>query len=144
MFIMRILLILTFSILFISNCSEKISYSGKIIDDDITKFSKLVNKNSVIIELGQPNFIDPIENKYFYFSEKYKYKNIFDRKIENRTILVFNFNKKDQIITFDTYDLSDQQNIEFSKATTSNELIERGLMEKVFGGVGKTYIPNTP
>ena len=144
MFIMRILLILTFSILFISNCSEKISYSGKIIDDDITKFSKLVNKNSVIIELGQPNFIDPIENKYFYFLEKYKYKNIFDRKIENRTILVFNFNKKDQIITFDTYDLSDQQNIEFVKATTSNELIERGLMEKVFGGVGKTYIPNTP
>ena len=144
MFIMRILFIFIFSILFISNCSEKISYSGKIIDDDIAKFSKFVDKNSVIIELGQPNFIDPIENKYFYFSEKYKYKNIFDRKIENRTILVFNFNKQNQIISFDTYNLSDQQNIEFSKATTSNDLIERGLMEKVFGGVGKTYVPNTP
>ncbi|MFL2520579.1 MAG: hypothetical protein ACJ0RJ_03865 [Alphaproteobacteria bacterium] len=141
---MRILFIFIFSILFISNCSEKISYSGKIIDDDIAKFSKFVDKNSVIIELGQPNFIDPIENKYFYFSEKYKYKNIFDRKIENRTILVFNFNKQNQIISFDTYNLSDQQNIEFSKATTSNDLIERGLMEKVFGGVGKTYVPNTP
>ena len=141
---MRILFIFIFSILFISNCSEKISYSGKIIDDDIAKFSKFVDKNSVIIELGQPNFIDPIENKYFYFSEKYKYKNIFDRKIENRTILVFNFNKQNQIISFDTYNLSDQQNIEFSKATTSNDLLERGLMEKVFGGVGKTYVPNTP
>ncbi len=144
MFIMRIFLISIFCILFLSNCSEKISYSGKIIDNDLTKLSKLADKNSVIYELGQPNFIDPIENKFFYFSEKYKYKNIFDRKIENRTILVFNFNIENKVISFDNYNLSDQQNIEFSKATTSNDLIERGLMEKVFGGVGKTYVPNTP
>ena len=26
--------------------------------------------------------------------------------------------------------------------TTNNNLIEKGLMEKIFGGVGKGYVPN--
>ena len=141
---LRFLIFLGLIILSLSNCSEKITYSGKIINNDLSKFSKLDNKNNVIKELGQPNFIDPIENKYYYFLEKYKYKNIFDKNIENRIILVFDFNPAKDIISFNSYDLDDQKDIKFTKETTPNNLLERGLVEKVFGGVGKTYVHNTP
>tara|TARA_Y100001970_G_C14113295_1_gene792127 strand:- start:207 stop:638 length:432 start_codon:yes stop_codon:yes gene_type:complete len=137
-------LLLIFILILLSNCTEKISYSGKIINDDLINFSKLEDKKNVIEELGQPNFIDPIENKYYYFSEKHKYKNIFNKKIQNRIILVFNFDSNDKVISFNNFDLEDTNEIKFAKETTPNNLLKRGLMEKVFGGVGKTYIPNTP
>ena len=55
-------------ILFVS-CKEKILYSGKILNEENFDFSKLKSKEEVIDKLGVPNFIDPIEKKYYYFSE---------------------------------------------------------------------------
>ena len=131
-------------ILIITNCSEKVSYSGKILNEKDLQIENLKNKEEVIFKIGQPNYIDPIENKYYYFSEKHKYKNIFNKKIQNRIILVFNFDSNDKVISFNNFDLEDTNEIKFAKETTPNNLLKRGLMEKVFGGVGKTYIPNTP
>ena len=52
------------------------------------------------------------------------------------------FNENNTIKSFSQYDLNDQKDIEFIKDKTPNELIQRGLIEKIFGGVGKN-IPNT-
>ena len=58
------LLIFFTIIILLNNCSEKITYSGKILNNNID-FSKIENKYESINLLGQPNYIDPIENKFY-------------------------------------------------------------------------------
>jgi len=120
----------------ISSCVETKSYSGKLIDENF-KYDSLLNKTQVTSKLGQPNFIDPIENKYYYYFEKRINKNIFDSKIEKRTMIVFNFEENENVQSFNQYNLNQEQQINIIKDKTKNNLIDRGLIEKIFGGIGK-------
>ena len=140
-YLFRSFLVSLLFILFVS-CSEKISYSGKIINYDSFNYTILTNKNEVLNRIGQPNFIDPIEKKYFYFSEKKNEKNFFEKKIENRIMLVFEFDENDTVKSITKFDLNDQKAINYIKDKTSHELIQRGLIEKIFGGVGSS-VPST-
>ena len=137
----RLLLILLIFTLFVS-CNEKILYSGKIINEENFDFSKLQNKEEVIDKLGNPNFIDPIEKKYYYFSEKKYVRNFFKQRITNRIMVVFIFNENETIKSVSQYDLNDEQDVKNIKESTPNELIKRGLIQKIFGGIGNT-IPST-
>ena len=137
----RLLLVSMILILFVS-CNEKILYSGKILHEENFDYAKLKNKQEVIDKLGNPNFIDPIEKKYYYYSEKKYVKNFFKKKISNRTMVVFLFNKNETIKLVSQYDLNDEQDVKNIKDSTPNELIKRGLIEKIFGGIGNT-LPNT-
>ena len=137
----RLLLILIIFILCVS-CNEKILYSGKIFNEENFNFAKLTNKEEVVDKLGNPNFIDPIEKKYYYFSEKTYVKNFFKQKIRNRIMVVFIFNENETIKSVLQYDLNDEQDVKNIKDSTPNELIKRGLIQKVFGGVGKN-MPST-
>ena len=120
----------------ILSCVETKSYSGKLIDENF-KYDSLLNKTQVTSKLGQPNFIDPIENKYYYYFEKRIYKNIFDSRIEKRTMIVFNFEENENVQSFNQYNLNQEQQINFIKDKTKNNLIDRGLIEKIFGGIGR-------
>ena len=119
----------------ILSCVETKSYSGKLIDENF-KYDSLLNKTQVTSKLGQPNFIDPIENKYYYYFEKRINKNIFDSRIEKRTMLVFNFKENENVQSFNQYNLNQEQQINIIKDKTKNNLIDRGLIEKIFGGIG--------
>jgi len=143
----KIKLILTmFCAIFAYNCTtDQTIYSGKIINNSNIDYSNIKDKNQLINELGKPNFIDPIENKYFYYSEKKIYKNFFDKKIVSRILLVFEFNLEEKIEFINLYDLEDEKDIAIINEKTKNDLTERGLIEKIFGGVGKAQeLPNTP
>ena len=120
----------------ILSCVETKSYSGKLIDENF-KYDSLLNKTQVTSKLGQPNFIDPIENKYYYYFEKRINKNIFDSKIEKRTMIVFDFEENENVQSFNQYNLNQEQQINIIKDKTKNNLIDRGLIEKIFGGIGK-------
>ncbi len=137
----RLLLVFMIFIL-CASCNEKILYSGKILNEENLDFTKLKNKEEVIDKLGKPNFIDPIEKKYYYFSEKKYVKNFFKQKISNRIMVVFIFNKNETIKLISQYDLNDKQDVKNIKESTPNELIERGLLRKIFGGVGNA-VPST-
>ena len=120
----------------ILSCVETKSYSGKLIDENF-KYDSLLNKTQVTSKLGQPNFIDPIENKYYYYFEKRINKNIFDSRIEKRTMIVFNFEENENVQSFNQYNLNQEQQINIIKDKTKNNLIDRGLLEIIFGGIGK-------
>ena len=120
----------------ILSCVETKSYSGKLIVENF-KYDSLLNKTQVTSKLGQPNFIDPIENKYYYYFEKRINKNIFDSRIEKRTMIVFNFEENENVQSFNQYNLNQEQQINIIKDKTKNNLIDRGLIEKIFGGLGK-------
>ena len=131
--------ILIFSFL---GCSEKITYSGKIITEDSFDINNLNTKNDIIEKLGSRSYIDPIEKKYYYFSERKNTKNFFKQKITNRTMVVFIFNENETIKLVSHYDLNDEKDIQYIKDKTPYELIERGLIKKIFGGIGGT-VPST-
>ena len=130
-------------VLFIFNCSETVSYSGKIKDLNIN-YDYLKDREEVLIELGQPNFKDFIDKKYFYFSEKKISKNFFDNKIIERNIIVFNFDESDKIISVNYYYINDKNDLKYIKNETKNNIMKRGYFEKIFGGIGKNSLTDTP
>ena len=128
---------------FFLSCSETIYYSGKIKDLNVN-YDYLKNKEEVLKELGEPNFIDFIDKKYFYFSEKKITKNFFDNKIIARNIVVFDFNENNRIVSINNYDLNDNVDLKHLKKVTKNNIMKRGFFERVFGGIGKNPLTDTP
>ena len=139
-------LILYICILFIlANCSNKTTYSGKIFKQDELQKIDFKNKEKLISKLGNPSYIDPIENKFFYFSEVSQKKSIFKREIKYSYVFVFKIDEYDQIIESEVFDTKEINNVKFSSDKTSNEIVRRGLLEKIFGGVGtQQELPTTP
>ena len=137
----RFLLIILL-VFFSTSCSEKITYSGKILNENNFNSKSFKNKDQIIGSLGQPDFIDPIENKYYYFSEQKSIKNFFNQKIIDRKMIVVNFDDNQKIISLEKFDINNEKDIEFVKDKTPNAILQKGLIEKIFGGVGNS-IPNT-
>lgn len=128
----------------IISCSEpKLIYSGKIISQKDLNNLKIYNKDNLVENFGQPSFIDPIENKYFYYSEKIKEDNFFSKKKEYSYIFVFEFDQNDDVVEKKVLNLNELQKIKINKMRTNNQIIERGLIEKIFGGIGTQKVPNT-
>ena len=128
-----------------ANCSNKTTYSGKIINQDELQDINFENKYKLILEFGYPSYIDPIENKFFYFTELSEKKSILKKEIKYSYVFVFKINENDQIVETNVYNTKDIKNIKFSNDKTSNEIIKQGFLEKVFGGVGtQQELPTTP
>ena len=128
---------------YIFGCVEKTTYSGKIIDQKNLNNLNISNKNYLVKNFGQPSFIDPIENKYFYYSEKIKENNFFSKKKEYSYIFVFEFDQNDNVVEKKVLNLNELQKTKINNIRTTNQIIERGLIEKIFGGVGTQKVPNT-
>tara|TARA_B100001057_G_scaffold490064_1_gene577580 strand:+ start:569 stop:997 length:429 start_codon:yes stop_codon:yes gene_type:complete len=129
----------------LANCSNSTKYSGKILNQEELENLNFINKSKLIGKLGTPSYVDLIENKLFYFSEKSEKKSIFKKKVQYSYVFVFKLNDEDQIIESKVYDINDIENISFSKDETSNEIVKRGLLERVFGGVRtQQELPTTP
>ena len=129
----------------LTNCSNKTSYSGKILNTDELKEINFTNKEKLVSKLGSPSYVDPIENKYFYFSQKSEKKSIFNNKIKYSFVFVFELDANDQIIDTKVFNIKDIKTINLSKDKTSNEIVKRGLLEKIFGGVGaQQELPTSP
>ena len=127
-----------------TGCSEQTIYSGKIINQENLENLKASNKNELIERFGNPSFIDPIENKLFYYTEKVKENSFFNKKTEYSYLFVFTVDENDHIISQKAYNLQNKNEISLAKDETSNNIIERGLIEKIFGGIGPQPIPTTP
>ena len=135
--------ILIFFILLIISCSEKITYTGLIIDEKINLL-EINNKDELLQLLGQPNYIDPIENNFYYFSEKNISKNRLTKKTVDRLILVYYFDDENNIVDTKRFNLDDEKMINISDNRIENNLIKKGLIEKIFGGVSsQPTIPTT-
>ena len=128
----------------IISCSQpKLTYSGKIINQNNLNNLNISNKSNLVKNFGEPSFIDPIENKYFYYSEKIKEDNFFSKKKEYSYIFVFEFDQNDDLVDKKVLNLNELQKIKINKIRTSNKIVKRGLIEKIFGGVGTQKVPNT-
>ena len=128
---------------YIFGCVEKTTYSGKIITNDDLDLN-ILNKNQLLNKFGQPSYIDNQSNKYFYFTEKRKEANFYNKKIEYSYLFVFEINDNDKIINSESINLLEDKNHKYRKIQTSNNVIKRGLLEIIFGGIGTDPLPNSP
>ena len=135
--------IICLSSVYIFGCVEKTTYSGKIITNDNLEL-KILNKNELISKFGQPSYIDILSNKYFYFTEKRKETNFYNNKIEYSYLFVFEISDNDKIINSESIDLLKEENHKYRKIQTSNNIIRRGLLETIFGGIGANPMSNSP
>ena len=142
MYFFKIVVIIIFS-QYIFGCVEKTTYSGKIITNDDFNL-KVLNKIELINKFGQPSYIDNLSNKYFYFTEKKKETNFFNNKIEYSYLFVFEINDNDKIISSESINLLTEKNHKYRKIQTNNNIIKKGLLETIFGGVGANPMPNSP
>ena len=138
------LFLLFITIYIFTGCSEQTIYSGKIINQENLENLNASNKNELIESFGNPSFVDPIQNKLFYYTEKVKENSFFNKKTEYSYLFVFTVDKNDQIINQKAYNLQNKNEISLAKDETSNNIVERGLIEKIFGGVGPQQLPTTP
>ena len=118
------------------SCSNKTIYSGKILNQDNFNNINFSNQENLINNFGYPSYIDPITNKYFYFAEKEEKKSAFKKKINYSLVFVFEFDQNKNIKNSKVYNLNSKNNIDVINEVTENEIIKRGLLEKIFGGVG--------
>jgi outer membrane protein assembly factor BamE (lipoprotein component of BamABCDE complex) len=137
-------LIVILTALYIFGCTEKTTYSGKIITEKDLSNMKILNKEQLIDKLGRPNYVDKIQNKYFYFTEKNKSKNFYNEKIEFSYLFIFELDKNQKIIKREAINLLDIDNNIYNKKETKSNIVKRGLIEKIFGGVGPNQLPNSP
>ena len=129
----------------LTNCSKSTSYSGKILNQDNLNDINFENKQKLYSLFGYPSYIDPIEKKYFYFSEKSEKKSIFKKKIKYSYVFVFKIDEFENITESKVYNIKDIKYAKFSDDKTANEIVKRGLLEKIFGGVGtQQELPTTP
>ena len=56
---------------------------------------------------------------------------------------MFKFDINDNVIEKKVLNLNEVQKTEINKIRTKNNIIERGLIEKIFGGVGTQRVPET-
>ena len=138
----KIILIIIFS-QYIFGCVEKTTYSGKIITNDDLNL-KILNKDELLNKFGKPSYIDTLSNKFFYFTEKRKQTNFYNNKTEYSYLFVFEINENDKIINSESINLLREKNHKYRKIQTNNNIIKRGLLETIFGGIGATPMPNSP
>ncbi len=131
--------------LLLINCTNQTIYSGKILNQEDLSNLNFKNKDNLVKKIGKPSFVDPIENKFFYYSEKREKNSIFKEEIVFSFVFVFEFNETDRIINSKVFDLKNTKNFKFINEETDNEIVKRGLIERIFGGVGPNQeLPNSP
>ena len=121
---------------FIYSCANRTIYSGKILNQDNFTNINFTNQKNLINNFGYPSYIDPINNKYFYYAEMEQKKSAFKKKINYSIVFVFEFDENNNIKNSKVYDLNKKNESNFINEITENEIIKRGLLEKIFGGVG--------
>ena len=128
---------------YIFGCVEKTTYSGKIITNNDLDLN-ILNKNELIDKFGQPSYIDNLSNKYFYFTEKKRETNFYNKNIEYSYLFVFEINDSDKVVNSESINLLKNKNHKYRKIQTNNDIIKRGLLETIFGGIGPNPMPNSP
>ena len=135
------LIIYIYLFFLISACSKETNYYGKILSQDELSNISIINKDELLRKFGNPSYIDPIENKYFYYSEVSEKINIFNSKTNYSYLFVFKLDENNKILEKKVYDLLNADEIAIIEDETEDEVVKRGLIQKIFGGVGNARLP---
>ena len=124
------LLLLTLITLFLNACSQneviKTHGVAYLIKREKLIIIKETNKNDTISLLGQPSTKGMVNDNLWIYIERTQTKSgllkLGRTHLKKNNVLIVEFNKYGIVERKEFYDISDMQDIEFAKTTTTNEI----------------------
>lgn len=118
---------------------DKKGYNFDISDADLLQIG-ITTKDGALRNMGSPTIIFDFDDheSWIYYSQNVKNMLFFKPKVFERKILVVKFDEQNTINSMENYDLSNQNNIKFTKNVTP--LIDKegkGFFKEIFGNIGK-------
>jgi outer membrane protein assembly factor BamE (lipoprotein component of BamABCDE complex) len=128
------------SIILLTSCSqiEKRGYSFELSDYQNLK-EGINNKNNTLDAMGYPSLTNNSadEELWIYYSENIKKLLFFKPKILDRKIITVSFNADQTIKQIKTYDLANQNQINFNPDYTQVESAKISWWKQIFGNIGQ-------
>ncbi len=140
-----LLLSLAIGLISVTSCSqiEKRGYSFELSDYQLLK-EKINNKNDALNFMGYPSFISEADQKEFwvYYSEDVKKLLFFKPNILDRKIITIAFDNKNIVEKIKSYDLADQNSIQFNENYTEVASQKKSWWSQLFGNIGQVKAAN--
>ncbi len=128
------------SIILLTSCSqiEKRGYSFELSDYQNLK-EGINNKNNTLDAMGYPSLTNNSadEELWIYYSEDIKKLLFFKPEILDRKIITVSFNANQTIKQIKTYNLSNQNQINFNPDYTKVESAKISWWKQIFGNIGQ-------
>ena len=130
-------------IFLVNNCSGRISNHGVLnIDKHITSIiNDKLEKAEIEALLGPPSTISAFEfNKWYYINNTIKHMAFYKPEIIKLKVYEIIFNKENQAIKINTYDLENLNEISFNLDVTKTRGNEKPLLQYILKGIGNSNI----
>ena len=141
------LLILVLSIFLFQNCAPISKQHGYVIDDMLnaiaeseTLYTDKTNKNEVLEMLGSPSIkISDVDDVWIYLIS-IKEEKVFEKdEINFQQILRYQFDDKNNVISFKTFDQSNFAQIAFSDERTTITRDAYGISDQIYDAFTRGY-----
>tara|TARA_Y100001935_G_scaffold40203_1_gene32302 strand:- start:9370 stop:9777 length:408 start_codon:yes stop_codon:yes gene_type:complete len=130
-------------IFLVNNCSGRISNHGVLnIDKHITSIiNDKLEKAEIEALLGPPSTISAFEfNKWYYINNTIKHMAFYKPEIIKLKVYEIIFNKENQAIKINTYDLENLNEISFNLDVTKTRGNEKPLLQYILKGIGNSNV----
>ena len=130
-------------IFLVNNCSGRISNHGVLnIEKNITSIvNDKLEKAEIEALLGPPSTISAFEfNKWYYINNTIKHMAFYKPEIIKLNVYEIIFNKENQAIKINTYDLENLNEISFNLDVTKTRGNEKPLLQYILKGIGNSNI----
>lgn len=140
----KIILAIASAALLTSCASASRDFQGYVPDENLPAdvLPGEDTRSSVLAELGSPSSSSVFDdNTWFYLSatrERFAY---FHPKVIDRTIVAIRFGEDDIVEEVLTYDENDGRVLQYASRETPTRGRELGLLEQIFGNVGRVSLP---
>lgn len=140
----NILLAIASAALLTSCASASRDFQGYVADDvkpaDITPGE--ATRASVLADLGSPSTSSVFdESTWFYISSTRQRFAFYHPKVIDRTVVAIRFGEDDIVEEVLQYDEADGRIIKYASRETPTRGRELGLLEQIFGNVGRVALP---
>jgi len=128
------------------SCAPTRDFHGYVIDEAAPAEVEpgIDTRASVLARLGTPSTRSIFdENTWVYMSttrERFAY---FTPKVANRAVVAIRFSEEDVVDEVLTYDAEDGAVINYAARETATRGRELGILEQLFGNVGRVVLPPT-
>ena len=130
-------------IFLVNNCSGRISNHGVLnIEKHITSIvNDKLEKAEIEALLGPPSTISAFEfNKWYYINNTIKHMAFYKPEIIKLNVYEIIFNKENQAIKINTYDLENLNEISFNLDVTKTRGNEKPLLQYILKGIGNSNV----
>ena len=127
-------------------CSPSRDFHGYVPDEaDPTDIQPTEDtRSTVLAQLGSPSTSSIFDdNTWIYMSTQRERRAFYHPQVSERTIVAIRFAEDDTVDEVLEYDVADGRIIQYAAAETPTRGRELGLLEQIFGNVGRVALPPT-